>query len=147
MSAAEPSHAIVTVTRSFAATPESIFDAWLDEATVGEWLFATPLAEMKRAELDPRPGGRFVISEKRGEALAEHFGTYEIIDRPAQLVFTFTTAQHQPPTRVEVGIVPSGTGCTLTLKQSSQAASAGMLERSRQGWSNVLDTLARIKSA
>ncbi len=137
----------VVVTRSFKVPPETIFDAWLDASSAGRWLFATPKAEMKRAELDPRVGGSFVISEKRGETLAEHFGTYEVIDRPGQLVFTFTTAKDQPPTRVVVDILRKPDGCSLTLQQSVHPDAAAMIDRVRQGWTMILESLAQEKSA
>ena len=137
----------VVVKRSFKFPPEEIFDAWFDAASIGQWLFATPKAEMKRAELDPRVGGTFVISEKRGETLAEHFGTYEVIDRPKRLVFTFTTAQGQPPTRVHVAISPEPDGCHLTLEQTIDPAATAMLDRVHQGWTTILESLAREKSA
>jgi uncharacterized protein YndB with AHSA1/START domain len=136
----------VIVTRSFNLPPEIIFDAWLDESSVGQWLFATPKAEMKRAELDPRVGGTFVISEKRGETLAEHFGTFEVIDRPGRLVFTFTTARDQRPTRVTVAILSEPDGCILTLQQSIDPAAAAMYNRVHQGWTMILDGLAKQKS-
>jgi uncharacterized protein YndB with AHSA1/START domain len=137
----------VVVTRSFKVPPEAIFDAWFDAPSVGRWLFATPKAEMKRAELDPRVGGTFVISEKRGETLAEHFGTYVVIDRPERLVFTFNTAKDQPATRVDVAILPEPGGCQLTLQQSVAPSAAAMYDRVHQGWTMILESLAREKSA
>ena len=137
----------VVVTRSFKVAPEAIFDALLDASSVGRWLFATPKAEMKRAELDPRVGGTFVISEKRGETLAEHFGTYEVIERPQRLVFTFTTAKDQPATRVEIDILPEPDGCQLTLQQSVDPSAAAMFDRVHKGWAMILESLAREKSA
>jgi uncharacterized protein YndB with AHSA1/START domain len=141
-SAHKPS-ATVSVARALNAPAETIFDAWLDEATVAQWLFATPLADMKRAKLDPRPGGSFSISEKRGESLAEHFGTYGEITRPGRLSFDFQTAQDQPPTRVAVSIVPDGTGCIVTVEQSVEPATPELIERSRNGWTKILDALAK----
>lgn len=101
---------VITVERRFAAPPETVFDAWLDAAGVGQWLFATPDGVMERVEIDPRVGGRFVVAERRGGVLAEHFGQYLEIDRPRRLVFTFGYAagdvRDDEETRVTIEIAP-----------------------------------------
>ena len=37
-----------SITHSFAAAPERVFDAWLDPAIARRFLFATPTGEMIR---------------------------------------------------------------------------------------------------
>jgi uncharacterized protein YndB with AHSA1/START domain len=44
----------VSLTRTFAATPERVFDAWLDPAQVRRFLFATPDGEVQTVETDAR---------------------------------------------------------------------------------------------
>src|SRR5437016_1622323 len=78
----------VRVTRRFAAPAEAVFDSWLDEGGVGQWLFATPDGEMVRVEVDPRVGGRYAIVERRGGEDIVHTGAYEAIERPSRLVLT-----------------------------------------------------------
>lgn len=53
------------MTRRFEASPERVFDAWLNPATVRRWLFASPNDEAYTAEIDPRVGGRYTITARR----------------------------------------------------------------------------------
>lgn len=135
---------VVTVSRRFAAPPGRVFDAWLDPATAGQWLFATPEGVTERVEIDARIGGRFVIAERRGNVLAAHFGRFVEIDRPRRLVFTFTTGRDEEPGRVDVGIRPEqGDGCELTLSHEMDARWARYEERTREGWAGILAALER----
>jgi uncharacterized protein YndB with AHSA1/START domain len=131
------------VERRIAAPPDQVFDAWLDPRAVGGWLFATPDGVMERIEIEPRVGGRFMIAERRGAELAEHFGEYVEIDRPRRLVFTFGTDRDEPPSRVSLTFEPDGEGTCLALVHEMNAKWADYTERVRQGWTMILDGLAR----
>jgi uncharacterized protein YndB with AHSA1/START domain len=130
-----------SVTHRYAATPEQVFDAWLDPAIARRFLFATPTGEMIRAEVDPKVGGRFVFVDRRpdmGDVL--HTGEYLEIDRPRRLAFTFGVPQFDPGfTTVTVEITPSAGGCTLTLTQAQVPAE--WADRSKQGWGMILGAL------
>jgi uncharacterized protein YndB with AHSA1/START domain len=134
----------VRVTRRFEAAPERVFDAWLDPKTVGRWLFATPSGQMVRVEIDPRVGGRFLFVDRRDGVDAEHFGEYLEIDRPRRLVFTFAVTGY-PATRVGVEIAPAGMGNELTL--THEDVLPDFAERTAQGWTRILDGLARTIGA
>ena len=125
------------------APPERVFDAWLDPASVRHWLFATPDGEMERVDIDPRVGGRFQIDERRGGELAEHFGEYLEIDRPHRLVFSFAAVRDSGHTKVTVTIVADGDGSLLTLVHEMDPQWAEYADRTRQGWTMILDSLAR----
>jgi len=91
---AHPSHPTVRVTRRLAATPERVFDAWLDPAKARQFLFATPTGEMVRCDIDARAGGRYVIVERRDGEDVAHVGEYCEIDRPLRLVFTLQVPKY-----------------------------------------------------
>jgi two-component system, cell cycle response regulator DivK len=131
------------VTRRFDAPAESVFDAWLDERTVGRWLFATPEGEMVRVGIEARVGGRFEIVERRdGEDIA-HTGTYREMDRPRRLAFTLQVPRYSAnEERVTIDVAPAGDRCELTLAQTLAEAAPADAERIERGWAWVLETLA-----
>lgn len=132
------------MTRRIAASPETVFDAWLDPSAVGRWLFATPDGKSETVEIDPRIGGRFRIDERRGDTVAEHFGEYLEIDRPRRLVFRFATDREQAPAVVTVEIAPEDGGCRLTLTHAMDPQWASFADRARQGWTAILDGLDAV---
>ncbi len=131
----------VQVSRRIAATPERVFDAWLDPGTASKWLFATPDGVMERCEIDARVGGRFRIDERRGDELASHQGEYLEIDRPRRLVFDFWTSFSEERTRVAVTIASDGDGSLITF--THEGVWADYEEKTRQGWTMVLEGLAK----
>ncbi len=133
--------AVVEVSRRIAASPERVFGAWLDPDGVRHWLFATPHGAMERVEIDPRVGGGFTIVERRGGERAEHHGEYVELDRPNRLAFDFWTSFSGERTRVTVAIVPDGDGSRVTLTHAG--VWADYEERTRKGWTMILDGLAR----
>ncbi len=136
----------IHITRHYDAPPEDVFDAWLDPARAGKFLFATPTGRMVRVEIDPRVGGTFNITERRGGDDVEHVGEYVEIDRPRRLAFDFAVPKlSSEPTRVSIDIVPSGNGGSdLTLTQES--VTEGWEEKTREGWRGILEGLAAALS-
>lgn len=136
---------ILTVSRDFDASPETLFDAWLDPALAGKFLFATPDGEMLKVEIDPRVGGRALIVDRRASGDAHHHLLYEVIDRPHRLVFLFRAdpAEEGEWTRVSIEIAARGDGSTLTLTHAMDPAWASYEEQTRKGWTMILDSLAR----
>lgn len=135
---------IMRVNRHFAFPPERVFDAWLDPAGARQWWFKTPAGEMQTCEIDARIGGKFRIVEKRGDALADHFGTFVELDRPRRIVFDFATDREQKPTRVTVAIAPAPGGCELTLAHEMDRQWADFIDRTHNGWTMILQNLAKI---
>ena len=131
----------VCVRHRFSASPERVFDAWLDPLTAAKWLFATYTGEMVRVEIDAQVGGRFIFVDRRDREDVEHIGEYLEIDRPRRLAFTFAVPKYSPEfTRVRVEIVPVDSGCDLTL--THEGVLPEYLEQTEKGWGMILGRLA-----
>jgi uncharacterized protein YndB with AHSA1/START domain len=137
------SNVTVNVARHFDQPAEKVFDAWLDPASAGKWLFATPAGKMVKTEIDARPGGKFTFTDRRDGEDVEHTGAYEVIERPRRLVFTFGVPKYsgKEVTRVSLDFVPSGKSCDLTL--THEGVWADYEERTKEGWGKILEGLAK----
>jgi uncharacterized protein YndB with AHSA1/START domain len=132
----------VLVTHRFSASAERVFDAWLDPAKAGRFLFATPQGRMVRAEIDARVGGSFVFTDRRDGEDIEHKGRYLKIDRPRRLAFAFAVAAPKfsaETTRVTIEITPLAGGCELSL--THEGVLPDYAERTQSGWRMILETL------
>ena len=108
----------VRVAARFRASPAEVFDAWLDPAIAGRWLFATAWRRMARVEIEPRVGGAFRFRD-RGDVGPEHAGSYLEIAPPTRLAFTLILDPGGVATRVTVVIAALRSGCRLTLTQEN----------------------------
>jgi uncharacterized protein (TIGR02246 family) len=133
------------VTRRFAASAERVFDAFLDPAKAGRFMFTTPTGQMVRVEIDPRVGGRFNFVDRRDGEDVEHSGEYLEIDRPRRLVFTISVPKYsQNVDRVTIDITALASGCELTLVHEMGAEFAEMRPRTEAGWAGILDGLGAV---
>ena len=131
----------VRLTHRFAATPERVFDAWLDPRTAGKWLFATPTGKITRCEIDPQVGGKFFIVRVDGDEF-EHIGEYLEIDRPRRLVFRFTVPRLSAEySRVTLEFTPLAGGCELRLTHENVLADYA--DRVPEGWTMILNGLEK----
>jgi uncharacterized protein YndB with AHSA1/START domain len=128
----------VVVTQSFTASPERVFDAFVDLKVARRFLFATASGEMIIAQIDARVGGRFTFIERRPDmGEVRHVGEYLEIERPRRLVFSFGVPQLDPRmTTVTIEIRPSGAGCELTL--TNDGVPPDYAARNHEGWTRIL---------
>lgn len=129
----------VRVSRKFAHPAEAVFDAWLNPALAGRFLFTTPTGIMKIVEIDAQVGGRFNIVETRDGQDAAHVGEYLEIDRPRRLVFSFGDSIAFDATTVTVEIVEAPRGCELTL--THEGVLDQWADQTNIGWTDILEGL------
>lgn len=134
----------VRVTRRFSASPERVFDAWLDAEIMQKWMFGPAVRdeEIVRLAIDARVDGKFSFLVRRQGVEFDHVGRYLEIDRPRRLAFTWGIAgESVDESRVVIEIVPEGGGCELTLTHAMDPKWAEYAERTTAGWSKMLDML------
>jgi uncharacterized protein YndB with AHSA1/START domain len=133
----------VRVSHRYDASPERVYDAWLDPTKAGRFLFVTPTGEIVRAEIDPRVGGKFRFTDRRDGEDIDHIGEYVELGRPTRIVFTFAVPKYSAErTTVTIDIAPRGSGCELTLTHDGVLPE--YLDRTHNGWSGLLEGLGRV---
>ena len=136
---------IIQVTHRFAEPAERVFNAWIDPATAGKFLFATPAGEMVKVAIESRPGGRYEIVERRDGEDVAHVGEYLEIERPTRLVFTLSVPRYSPHVdRVTITITPLPDGCLLTFTDQMAPGTEEHVERATNGWATILANLEKI---
>jgi len=132
----------IVITRVFKASPERVFDAWLDPQAVTNWLFTSPTSERNSAEIDARVGGSWTITDRRNGQDYKAVGEYVEINRPNRLVFTFGMPQFSTEfALITVVIEASGDGCVLTLTHKESLSPEDYREV-KAGWIKMFDTLS-----
>lgn len=113
--AQKKAHRDLRVARRYGASPQRVFDAWLDPAVARQWLFATASRPLAHVEIDAKVGGSFCfVDRQEAAAVTRYTGEYLEIEPPRRLVFRLCLAKHVE-TRVTVEIAPLAKGCRLTV--------------------------------
>jgi uncharacterized protein YndB with AHSA1/START domain len=143
MIVAEPGRNTMTVTvkRSFAASAERVFGAWLDPERARHFLFTHPgKQDIVRADVDARVGGKVLFVVRRNGKDSDHFGEYLEIERPRRLVFTLCVpAAWSEPSLIQIDIVPVESGCELTLRH--QGVLGHLATSVEEGWTTFINLL------
>lgn len=131
----------LTCERFIAAPPEKLYDAWLDPDMLAQFIRPGENMSVPKVESDPKVGGRFLIVMRVGENDMPHSGTYNVLDRPKQLVFTWES----PVSPVE------GSTVTIDFEEAKGGTNLRLThvrfpsEESRKnhegGWTRILATL------
>jgi uncharacterized protein YndB with AHSA1/START domain len=151
-----PQAITVHETHSFNVPAERVFDAWLNPAQAGRFLFATRPGVVMHCEIEPEVGGSFMVRDRRpnpdgDESFFEtqHRGVYVEIERPRRLVFDFSVDPFSSTTtRVTIEVKPAPGGCELHLTHDlgDTDTAATYAERTRRGWSEMLRQLDKVVS-
>ncbi len=135
----------LVVRRVLAAPPERVFAAWLDPASLAEWMCPGSVASAT-AEVDPRVGGTFRIVMKHGHEAEEHWGEYLAIEPPWRVAFTWISAHtERRATVVTVELRARGTGTELIL--THRRLPPTQVDAHRKGWTDIVKKLDETLSA
>jgi uncharacterized protein YndB with AHSA1/START domain len=132
---------IVTVRRRIAAPAKKIFDAWLDPASLAEWMRPCSSGTMRSTvTVDARVGGAFEIVMHVPSGPVRHTGVYKTIDAPRCLVFTWNSPHAgNDDSLVTVEFLPDGktTEVVITHERLPEAARKGHTG----GWTEIIESL------
>jgi uncharacterized protein YndB with AHSA1/START domain len=125
----------ITIKRHFKASPERVFDAWVNPEIASKWLMMTK-SSRNDYTIDLRVGGLYTIARHSANKVYIAVGQYLEIDRPHRLVFTFGMPQFAADfDTVTVEIKPDGSGSLLTLTQAGMRP--GYEKSTIKGWGSM----------
>jgi uncharacterized protein YndB with AHSA1/START domain len=113
-------HHVVHIVHIFSASPEKLFDAWIEPHIMRRWMFAHSGDEIHWVGNQRCVGGLFYsIRAREDGGEIDHFGEYCAIDRPNYLVFSLNMPGQIPRVScISVGIRPSPNGSVMTFIQT-----------------------------
>lgn len=135
----------IEVERRIRCSPETAFAFFTDPAKHVLW-------QGVRAELDPRPGGRYLVHYSEQTRLR---GEYLEIDPPRRIVLSWGVemsgadlpvgAAELPPgsTRVEIEFAPDGDATTIRIRHSGLPTEAASTFTTT-GWTLYVDRIAAV---
>lgn len=137
----------LVVRREIEASAEELFDAWLDQESLGTWMRPGDAASTPRAstvQVDARVGGAFRINMHTATKDVLHTGVYQEIDRPRRLVFTWISVNTgDRPTLVTVEFRPGATARhTEIVLSHEQLPTPAAVEGHTKGWTAIIENLA-----
>ena len=112
---------VLTIERTFKASPEALFDAWTNPEILSHW-WGPEDVSIPVLDLDVKEGGAWtttMFSDQMGNKIVS--GTYKTIERPNRLVFTWgwkgEDGSRGHETEIEVLFEKSGDGTKMTMHQ------------------------------
>jgi uncharacterized protein YndB with AHSA1/START domain len=136
----EPKLPSARVERVLPARPERVYDAWLDERSLSEFMCPAP-GRATEVAVDPRIGGSLRVVMTFPDRRSEITGEFVALDRPDRVSFTWRTDAGDPESIVTVLLAPHGEDQThMTIIHSRLMAK--LVSRYRAGWTSVADRLA-----
>lgn len=132
----------LTLQQRINAPCEAVFDAWLDPQRLAQFMRTGPDTGVKRATTDAVVGGRYEITMTNEMGEVPHWGVYQVIDRPRQLVFTWNSPHAATDSIVTLTFAASDGGTLLTLTHE-KFPSEQSLNGHKKGWAGILTRLAQ----
>ena len=129
------------MTRRFEATPQRVFEAWLDPVQVAQWMGPRGFrADVK--QLDARTGGAYAITMHMSDGSSVQVsGVYKEISRHTRLVFTWKWQHDMQDTQVTLTFKPVGNATDMTIEHAG-FTSGEQRDNHNKGWAGCFDKLA-----
>ncbi len=132
----------LTVNKTIEGPVEEVFDAWLDVHKLSQFMLPAEGMPNPVVTMDPRIGGAFEIIMQVGEEKIAHHGTYQKIDRPHAISFTWNSPFTAEGSVVNLSFAEKGKKRTHVILHHQHFLNEMMRDNHNQGWSRILDQLA-----
>lgn len=133
----------ISITRTFDASPENVFEAWTNPAQFGRW-FGTESTAVEDVRMDLRVGGewraRMILGD--GTEIAWH-GSYLEVAPPYRLVLSLSDRPGDQFERVTVDLKRVDDGTEMTFTQSGGHMPPENYVQAEEGWRSFFDELSK----
>jgi uncharacterized protein YndB with AHSA1/START domain len=127
----------ITVTRTIPASPEEVFDVWIDpKSPGGPWFGA------ERTILNPAVDGLFYFAVKHEGRTWPHYGRFLRIDRPRDIEYTWVSEATKGIESVVAVKFESRANQTEVTLRHSGVPDDEMGRQHKEGWAWVLSMVA-----
>jgi uncharacterized protein YndB with AHSA1/START domain len=136
-----------TITRTFAATPEAVFDAWVTPASFAAWFGGSGVqVPMDSVSMDARPGGTWKATMVIGNGVPDinWYGEFVEVERPSKLVLTLADRPGDARETVTVTFAAVDAGTEMVFCQTGGNLSAEEYERVAAGWQGFFDAMQTL---
>ena len=135
----------LTVERIIPGPIEDVFDAWLDPASLKQWMKPGPMT-LSQATVNPVVGGKYTLTFAGDGKVIPHEGEYREITRPHRLVFTWKS-EGAGDTLVTIAFARLAERETKLTLTHERFVSEATRDGHRSGWSGILETLDQTMEA
>jgi uncharacterized protein YndB with AHSA1/START domain len=132
----------LSITRTFTAPPESVFEAWTDAQQFGRW-FGTEATAVEDVRMDVRVGGEWSARMILGDGMEIGWhGSYLEVDAPHRLVLSLSDRPGDQFERVTVELTKIEGGTEMTFTQSGGNMPPENYAQAEEGWRSFFDDLS-----
>jgi uncharacterized protein YndB with AHSA1/START domain len=129
----------IVVRRVIPVPHERVFAAWLDPASLAQWMCPGDVTGAA-VDIDARVGGTFRIVMAHGGGDTDHWGEYLVIERPSLLSFTWISANTERlGTVVTVEFLERDGSTELVL--THRRLPPAKVDAHRKGWTDIVRKL------
>ena len=135
----------LTVERIIPGPLEAVFDAWLDPASLKQWMKPGPMT-LSEVTVDPVVGGKYALMFAGDGKVIPHEGEYREITRPHRLVFTWKS-EGAGDTVVTIAFARLADRKTRVTLTHERFVSEGARDGHRSGWGGILENFEHTMEA
>lgn len=126
----------ISVRRRMPAPREVVYQAWIDPEGLRQWMCPGDVISAE-ATLEVRVGGSFHLRMKSPDRIHQHTGTYQVVDPPAKLSFTWYAPENPADvTLVTVDFIAQGDESELVITHE-RFTQSDVAQRYEMGWGTI----------